>query len=440
MNYRRFIWILPFITLSQVSHAIQLDEECISEPVFEGKVCVYQANRESKQVVILVHGIGDNASRDWSEQIEPLARDFRVVTLDLPGFGNSERGDNLYSPQNYVAILRFVTEHYGLSRFDLVGHSMGAAVSLLYAAEFPQQVNRLVVVDVAGILHRVAIGKYVVAGKLNDDRDEVNRTESYVVKIIEKLGGLYSFFSDGAAENSEHVRAGIELADFDFSPVLKKLKLPVLIVWGKNDPIAPLRTAMVLQKRIQNTHMEVIDGAGHVPMREKSEEFNMLLMAFLHDSMVKKPPATAHLPAEYTAAERVGVCNRERGKYFSGHFMLLKIENCSDVVIRNADVDELIIYESRVNIENSVIGGAVEIAMDVVGSDIKMTASEIDGDVGVKVARSRLDLAAVDLYGKQYSVKVVSGTRMIFSLSSLNSEYSQRPIHDVVALDVGGSL
>ena len=60
MNYRYFIWILALLSLFTVAHAVELEEECIEEPVFNGLVCTYQANSDAAESILLIHGIGDN--------------------------------------------------------------------------------------------------------------------------------------------------------------------------------------------------------------------------------------------------------------------------------------------------------------------------------------------------------------------------------------------
>ena len=76
--------------------------------------------------------------------------------LDLPGFGRSGRANAKYAPERYAAVLSRVIAAYGPGPVDVVGHSMGGAISLYHAAAYPEQVRRLIVVDAAGILHRDA--------------------------------------------------------------------------------------------------------------------------------------------------------------------------------------------------------------------------------------------------------------------------------------------
>src|SRR5260370_3740729 len=125
----------------------------IDEPVFGGQMVVYEAGRGNAREILLVHGIGDEAARDFRDHIAWLKKSFHVVAVDLPGFGASDKANVLYSPGNYARVLKHVAGRFMHGPFALVGHSMGAVVSLRYAAAYPDDVLRLAVVDAPGGLH-----------------------------------------------------------------------------------------------------------------------------------------------------------------------------------------------------------------------------------------------------------------------------------------------
>ncbi len=440
MRYRHFKWLELFFALylPTATGAVEMTEDCITEPIFQNKVCTYQTNPRAANTILLVHGIGERASHDWDKQLESLSQHYRVVTLDLPGFGDSGHGDQRYTPEHYVAVLEHIAEHYQLSQFDLVGHSMGGAIALLYAAQHPQRVRRLVLVDVAGILHRLAIAKYDIASLFGHNQKEIGKYESYVVKIIEKFDKLYPFIREGVAPLNEKLRAGIELVDYDFSNPLNQLTAPTLIIWGDNDHIAPTRTAKALQYRIRDARLEVISGSGHVLIREKSGQFNTLLLTFFLTEESQNQPHDS----KDNASEEVSsaTCKGKSGKLYTGTYTKLTIKNCSGVVIKNARIKELDIYESRVVIENSHIGGDVDIAMNLVGSDVEMTAGILHGNSAITTKRSRVDLAAVDMIGNERAIRSLSNSHFIISISSIKDSIGTRTVHKSATLVAGESL
>jgi pimeloyl-ACP methyl ester carboxylesterase len=122
----------------------------VSEPVFGSRMYIVEAGRPNAPVVLLVHGLGESGYQDWWETIHGIEARYRVITMDLPGFGRSTVPHGELSPPRYARLLHWLTEQLGLDEFHVVGHSMGAAVALYYAGEYPERVANVVLVDAAG--------------------------------------------------------------------------------------------------------------------------------------------------------------------------------------------------------------------------------------------------------------------------------------------------
>jgi len=141
--------------------------ELVEAPVFGGQVYVLEAGPADAEAVVLVHGLGDSGSRDWYPILPALAARYHVVTFDLPGFGRSTHAHELYSPEGYAEFIHALVGQRVHGAFNLVGHSMGGAISLFYAGRFPGDVKRLVLIDAAGILHRKAYVNFAVSAGLD---------------------------------------------------------------------------------------------------------------------------------------------------------------------------------------------------------------------------------------------------------------------------------
>src|SRR6185295_5843823 len=135
--------------------------ERIRVPVFGGNVVLYRAGKRGAEPVILIHGLSRSGARDWAQVIPALADSYDVFVVDLPGFGNSDKGNHLYSPANYVRVLDALFGERLKRPATLVGHSMGGVIALAYAAAYPERVRRLIVADVAGVLHRSVYGEFL---------------------------------------------------------------------------------------------------------------------------------------------------------------------------------------------------------------------------------------------------------------------------------------
>ena len=114
------------------------------------------AGNPKNPAVVLVHGLGDEASTIWQSTIALLKNEYYVITFDLPGFGKSSKENKLYSPQNYAKFIHYVTQTYVKKPFHLIGHSMGGAIALKYTSMYSLDVQSLVLVDAADILHKSA--------------------------------------------------------------------------------------------------------------------------------------------------------------------------------------------------------------------------------------------------------------------------------------------
>lgn len=426
---------LMLLLLASAGVQAQLSRQCVLEPVFEGKVCFHESNGDASPTVVLVHGLGGSAD-DWRAQIPPLAGRYHVLAIDLPGFGHSDGGSKHYTPENYAAVLHHLIQQRARAPVLLVGHSLGGAVALNYAALYPETVSRLVVVDVAGILHRLAYNKFLVGSWLHGGNTASRWSSEWLQSFAGKfLEGAESYPIDSVdvldaphGVVAERNIAAMALLEADFTPLLPQVTSPVMILWGQEDSIAPLRTAHVLLHRLSHAWLEIIPGAGHVPMSEQPDEFNRRLLAALGGAL---PPPLAH--ESEGDAKRIGRCERQRNVRFTGRYRRVELHHCSDVMIADAELDELYVFESRVLIERSRIGGG-GLAVDAIGSDVKMTAVEIHGDVALRVARSRLDLAAVDLEGREAAVTAVSNSKAVFSLCRVNSPYRAGGLHGYYAL------
>jgi pimeloyl-ACP methyl ester carboxylesterase len=157
-------------------------EECIYEPVFEGKVCTLQANRDAKVGVILIHGLGGSID-DWKNTIPALAKNFHVVAFDLPGFGKSDKGSQEYSPTRYARLAHFLADRYFPDKnYNIVGHSMGGAIALRFAAQRPMRFQRLVLIDSAGILHPQVLTKFQ-AGSVAQSTSGIQQMRKYAETV-----------------------------------------------------------------------------------------------------------------------------------------------------------------------------------------------------------------------------------------------------------------
>lgn len=413
----------------------------VSDPVFGGQIYIKTAGDPAKPAVVLVHGLGNEASTSWQATIDLVKKDFFVFTLDLPGFGRSSKMNALYSPKNYARVIHELTKKYVKKSFHLVGHSMGGAIALQYAATYPEDVSTLTLVDAAGILHRLAYSKYLaplgIETVLNQpgifSDNQVSDLAGIIMNTLEsRMPVDWNMLIESALFRSKVLRenptsiAGLALVLNDYSKIPEIIKAPTLIIWGDKDKIAPVRTGYVLDALISKSALKLIPG-GHMVFVENPKAF--------HDLLLQQLKAGASASLWQDAQNPVGgfqkyvQCQNKNNQVISGNIGQLTIDNCRDVIVRNANINQLKINASRVVLENVNIKSQGT-ALTIRQSSVEITAGSIEGKLAIVAYDSRLDIAGTRITGREAAIKAPTKSTAIFSLGRINSPlYQGNVIH-----------
>lgn len=412
-----------------------VQEHFVDEPIFGGRAFLLEAGRGNSPTLLLVHGIGDQASATWGGLIEELATDYHVLAVDLPGFGRSEKRNLLYSPQEYATYLRWLADNFTSEPLVLVGHSLGGGVALRFAADYPRQVQRLVLIDVAGILHRQIITRDMLdpnlRGRLSNlPSGPLERFDDWVGGLITGLPGLPLDMGQILANEALRARvlagdpgriAALALVQDDFSRTLRTVQAPTFIIWGKEDQVTPLRTGLLLESLLPQASLQVIPGAGHVPMAQQPKRFREALGKALVEAPAPRVPPTE-------PADRIGICQSQQGLSFNGRYDRLEIADCRDIRLVDVHANSVTIRGSRVNIEQGVFRGKGTPLL-IVDSVVVASGLRVEGDTALVVTASRLDLAGVELIGHEAAIQTDELSKIIFSVSQLTSRRGRKFIH-----------
>ena len=441
-----FEWVLLIASLlipSAMYAAPTVTETILREPVFRGHAHVYSAGPHDAPTVVLVHGIGDKGARDWKGLTAVLAQDFHVISFDLPGFGRSSKDNEPYTPKNYAAFVRHVVQQRVPKRpFFLVGHSLGGAIALRYAALYPQDVQALVLADVPGILHHLAYSRYLAHLGIDflpkiyrAQNDHLSNLMSTVIGKMEwaKPAPEIILLTPRLRKNflsADPVRiAGLALVLEDFSADLGRVQAPTLVLWGGRDELAPLRNGRVLSANLPQAQLEIFETSGHTPMDDVPELFAERVAAFLRSPKIERRNDILDRTLDWPTTTRKGNCNGKRGMVFEGDYQRLAIRHCRDTVVRNARVRELYIAGAAVSIEDSLIGGA-EGGLQIDDARVTITSSVIEGWVAITATASHLDIAGSRIVGRQAALEAPRASEVLFSLTRVESPHFQGTLHD----------
>jgi pimeloyl-ACP methyl ester carboxylesterase len=256
--------------------------------------------------LLLIHGLGGNWTA-WLENIPALARRHRVIAVDLPGFGGSAPSAEGISIPGYSRALARLLEELGLEQAMVVGNSLGGWVAADLALRVPERVRALVLVDAAGIVptpweRRKALAIMEGAARMAPYAPRFRSAVAsrrrlrawalrYTVARPADLAADLVYMALPAAPDPGF-RPALVACERSWSDawcdMLTEIACPTLIVWGGRDSLLPLRHAREYARRIVGSRLNVIADAGHLPMIERPQDFNRLVLEFLDD--VGEPP------------------------------------------------------------------------------------------------------------------------------------------------------
>ncbi len=275
-------------------HHVELSDSTEIAYIDEGK---------GKCTLLFLHGLGSYL-KAWTKNIEVLKEDYRCIALDLPGYGKSSKENEVSDMTFFAETVRSFMDKLKLKKVILVGHSMGGQVAMHTVLKSDRNIKKLILIAPAGFetfteqestwLQSVYTAELIKA-----------TTEEQIAKNFE-----INFFQmpDDARfmiEDRLYMRQTVEYDDYCEmvpkcvkgmldEPVFEELpgiKMPTLVVYGKNDylipnkylhpDLTPIEVAVSGQKQIAKSTLKMIPNAGHFVQWEQSEEVNKVILKFL---------------------------------------------------------------------------------------------------------------------------------------------------------------
>src|SRR5919202_6771761 len=276
--------------------------------------------------VLLVHG-WLSSSRIWEQLAARLAQRFTVYTLDLTGFGESDKPLSGYGVRNGSRLLYAFCAHFGLTRTGVIGHDLGGAMAVKLAADHPDVVGRLVIVavpadddqiDVPTMLWLAtmpvvgplfyALGRAARPVRRMWMRPFVADPDDVTEEVVDDAGR-----STPAAVSKTLSIGRREISRGRLARQARIIKIPLLLLAGEQDQIVDPQSVGEWARSVDQAEVCLLDECGHLPMVERTSEFNAQILAFLtgdarYLDCVETGPAAEEEEAEYVedAGEEVG--------------------------------------------------------------------------------------------------------------------------------------
>jgi pimeloyl-ACP methyl ester carboxylesterase len=227
--------------------------------------------------LLLIHAAWGDAEMSWGRTWEQLSLSYTVVAPDLPGFGRSAQ--LLQSSLSGMAKkLRELVNALHLDRLTIVGNSLGAAVAIQFANDYPEAVSRLVLVN-GGYLPLVPspIRKIIALQVVSQIFHRLIRHLTFSLQTLKRSFADPSKLPPGFFEKIQKHALAYSRISFDIVMNMtvppEKPCVPTLLVWGARDGLATMKQAQVLLKWIPGSRLVTIESAGHMPQVERPQEF-----------------------------------------------------------------------------------------------------------------------------------------------------------------------
>jgi pimeloyl-ACP methyl ester carboxylesterase len=228
----------------------------------------------------LIHGFGANKD-SWNRFARHLTDKFRVVAVDLPGHGDSTSNlEHKYDVQSQARRLGLFVDELGLERFHIFGSSMGGLIALHYTHLYPDRVMTLGLMNSAGVLSSKP-SEYMRLLEKGENPLLVNSRDDFenMLKFVMARPPYMPWFIKNAVYKEYMERRAINQKIFnDISTAkmlniafLSEIKLPVFILWGRQDRVLDVSIVHVFEERISDTYVVILDNTGHAPMVEAPE-------------------------------------------------------------------------------------------------------------------------------------------------------------------------
>jgi pimeloyl-ACP methyl ester carboxylesterase len=215
--------------------------------------------QENSRTLVFIHGSGGDHT-NWVYQYSALKNDFNILAVELPGHGQSE-GKGEQSVPRYVAWVRKIIDAFGIKKPILIGHSLGAAISLTFAIEQGELLAGIVPVG-GGVTMWVNPAKLSLAKQ--------NR-EKFTRSLFEGFSKANPVVMQGDFSACSQLNLTDDIAG---------INIPVLVICGAEDKMTPPENSRYLVDHIPGARMALLENAGHFVMMENPEAFNQALRDF----------------------------------------------------------------------------------------------------------------------------------------------------------------
>ena len=235
------------------------------------------------ELIVLLHGWGSNIKL-FANLIDLLSKKYKVVAMDMPGFGESQEPPSAWCVDDYVDFVIEFLKAYNTDKVMLLGHSFGGRViiKLNSRENLPFEITKVILVDSAGILPPKSNKKSFRTRWYKFCRTILSTgiMQKIAPEALEKLRVKYGS-ADYVAASPLMRQVLVKTVNEDLEPLLPNIKCSTLLVWGVNDTATPLSDGEKMEKLIPDAGLVKLENAGHYSFLEQQYTFNRVMCSFM---------------------------------------------------------------------------------------------------------------------------------------------------------------
>ncbi len=232
--------------------------------------------------IVLIHGLGESLE-GWTYQYDDFSKQYRVIALDLRGFGMSEVPENV-SIEDFATDVKNLMDHVDIEAAHILGMSMGGLVCLAFYKMYPERVKSLILANTLCYLPDKAKAAFEERLKILRVAD-MRQVAEFVANLsfYRKDERLRRLAVEIISRNNKEYYAKVlaELAKADFRDVLPSISVPTLVIVAEHDVTTPPAFGEYIAKEIPNAELKVVRNAAHLAKVENYAEFNRYVLEFL---------------------------------------------------------------------------------------------------------------------------------------------------------------
>lgn len=273
--------------------AFDAQKQTIALP--DGETLAYiDRGNASGPPVVLIHGYTDTA-RDWAPMLPYLSKSFRLILVDIRGHGRSGKPECCYSRLDFAYDIKLLLDALGVTRADIIGHSLGSIIAQTFAEYWPDRTSRVVLIASTGGRApglRPKAPEFDFAAQIRKLQEPLDPDSPFMIAWWDSPTPVDAEFIRRQRRDAAAIPLRVWLAVLDqglaadtayldLQRTLPRLTAPALLIWGSKDPIMEEAVRQSLRKALPTAKVKIFDGLGHNPFWEDPQGVASSINAFL---------------------------------------------------------------------------------------------------------------------------------------------------------------